>query len=112
MTKTFTTAALALAATVLPLSAAHAGEPRAADVSYADLDLSSEAGQAIFDRRIERAVEAVCGKMEGKPTFDRAVRECQAETRIAAKTSRDIAVAEYGRERLASKDRKIRLVAR
>ncbi|QIQ86034.1 UrcA family protein [Erythrobacter sp.] len=112
MTKTITTAAITFAASLLPLSAANAAEPRSADISYADLDLSSEAGQAIFDRRIEAAVEAVCGRTEGRPTFDRAVRECQAETRIAAKTSRDLAVAKYGQQQLARKDRKIRLVAR
>lgn len=112
MTKTFTTAALALAATLLPLGAANAAEPRAADVSYADLDLSSAAGQAIFDRRIENAVEAVCGTMEGRPTFDRAVRECQKDTRIAAYKSRDLAIANYGSGRLAAKSRTIRLVAR
>ena len=111
MTKTFNAAALALAATLLPLSAVNSAEPRSADVSYADLDLSSAAGKAILDRRIESAIEAVCGKMEGKPTFDGGVRECQQETRIAAMKSRDLAIAAYGK-RLASKDRKIRLVAR
>jgi UrcA family protein len=112
MTKTFAVAAIAFAAIALPLSATSAAEPRSADVSYAELDLSSEAGRAIFDRRIETAVEAVCGKMQGKPTFDRAVRDCQQETRIAAMKSRDLAVAAYGRDGLVRADRKIRLVAR
>ena len=112
MTKIFSTADIALAAPFLPLSASSAAEPRSADVSFAGLDLSSEAGQAIFDRRIENAVEAVCGSLTGKPTFDGAVRQCHKETRITARKSRDLAIANYGRGRLAESERKIRLVVR
>lgn len=112
MTKTFKTAAITLAATLLPLSAANATEPRSVEVSFADLNLSQEAGQKILNQRIENAVEAVCGKLTGKPTFDGVVRACQTETRFAAYNSRDLAIANYGSERFASMSRKIRLVAR
>ncbi len=112
--KNFTAVALtAAAALALPLSAANASEPRTVSISYGDLNLSSKAGQAILDRRINAAVEAVCGRIENRPTFDSAVRQCQSETRLTAQQSRDIAVASYDNGQLASNDRReIRLVAR
>lgn len=116
MTKTFTAAAIALAAFALPLtaplSAAQANEGATVSVSYADLDLSSEAGQEIFDRRIDRAIEQVCGSLTGRPTFDASVRSCQLETQAVAKQSRDLAVANYGDERLARTDRRIRFAVK
>lgn len=111
MTKTFATAALAIAAVAMPLSVAHASEGRNVTVSYADLDLSSKAGQQIFDRRIERAIESVCGRMTGRPTFDASTRDCQLETQAVAKSSRDVAVANYGNASLAAGERKIRFAA-
>ena len=51
-------------------------------VSYADLDLSSAAGQARLDRRIEAAVREVCGDATNFELARReAVRDCVAETR-------------------------------
>lgn len=108
MTKTFASAAIALAALALPFSAAQANEGATVSVSYADLDLSSKAGQDIFDRRIERAIEQVCGRMIGRPTFDASVRKCQTETKVSAQQSRDLAVESYGDVRLARSDRQIR----
>lgn len=45
---------------------AHAelGAPRSVVVSFADLDLGSEAGQARLDRRIAYAAETVCGPVD------------------------------------------------
>ena len=112
--KTITTAALAIAAAAaLPMSAANASEGRSVNVSYADLNLATEAGQQVFDRRIEKAIEQLCGKLEGHPTFDSSVRRCQMETRVAAMQSRDIAVASYNATQLARGERReIRLVIR
>lgn len=112
MTKTFATAALAIAAIAMPLSAAQASEGSSVTVSYADLDLSSEAGRDVFDRRIDRAIESVCGRMTGRPTFDSSIRTCQLETQAAAKESRDFAVANYGDARFAQNERKIRFAAK
>jgi UrcA family protein len=111
MTKTFTAAALAIAATLLPISAANAAEPRSVIVSYDGLDLSSRAGQAIFDRRIEKAVETVCGQLTNKAMLDGHIRECRQETLATARMSRDFAVANFGRERFAKAPRTIRFVA-
>jgi UrcA family protein len=110
---TFAAATFALATVALPLTAANASEPRAATISYADLNLSSEEGQAILDRRIANAVEQVCGKLENRPTFDAPIRKCQQETILTARQSRDLAVADYTGGRLALRgQREIRLVAR
>lgn len=112
MTTTIKSAAFALAAAALPISAAQADAPRTATISYDDLNLSSAKGKAIFDRRIEAAVEAVCGRLQNKPTLDSAVRTCQKETHVTAAASRDLAVANYNKRRLAGRDRTIRLVAK
>lgn len=116
--KTLSGAALAAAAALaLPLGAAQAAGQDSAEreitISYADLNLASQAGQMILDERIEDAIVKVCGTYEGRPTFDAAVRKCQQQTRINAMQSRDLAVANYGRAQLARGERReIRLVAR
>lgn len=111
--KTFAAASLAMAAATMPLSTAHASEGRTVEVGYADLDLSSKAGQQIFDRRIETAIEKVCGRMENHPALDSGIRKCQQQTRASAMRSRNLAVANYGNTRLAgSETRTIRFAAR
>ena len=56
--------------------------PQTRIVSYADLDLTTAAGQSRLDRRIEAAVRAVCGEATNFELARRqAVRECVAETR-------------------------------
>jgi len=58
-------ASFAMAAT--PLAAAHAaqdGEQRVVGVTFRDLDLSTEAGRAELDRRIDRAARSACGMEE------------------------------------------------
>lgn len=110
--KTITAALTAAAAFALPIHAANASEGQAVSISYADLNLASEAGQSILDRRIENAIEDVCGQLQGRPTFDSAVRKCQMQTRTTAMKSRDVAVANYGRTQLAQDDRVIRFAVR
>ncbi|MEO0462197.1 MAG: UrcA family protein [Pseudomonadota bacterium] len=77
---------------------------RAATINYADLNLGSQKGQEILDRRIEAALEKVCGRLENRPIFDGAVRKCQTQTRITAQRSRDLAIARYNNPQLASND--------
>ncbi len=55
MTKTLT-AAITLAL----LGAASAAQAQTAEVHFADLNLSSQAGQAELDRRVEGAARRVC----------------------------------------------------
>ena len=112
-TKTFTAGILAIAAAALPLTAAHASDEVSVEVGYADLNLATEKGQQIFDRRIERSIEKVCGRLTNHPTFDGAVRSCQKGTRVNAMRQRNIAVANYGKVQLAGNEtRTIRFAAR
>ncbi len=112
MTNVLTSTAIALAAVVLPLSTVTANELRSATVEYADLNLATSAGQAALDRRIKRAVNAVCGRMLNRPSLDATVRLCRTETMLIARQSRDLAVASYGDGTLAKADRKIRFAAK
>lgn len=63
MTRTFQTlsvAALVLAAVALPATAAETRRA-AVEVTYADLNLSSEEGAAALIRRLDQAAKQVCG---------------------------------------------------
>lgn len=77
----FAAAALASAVSVSPLIAKTV-TPEVRIVSHADLDLSSSAGRARLERRIDAAVRDVCGEAASFDLARReAVRECVAETR-------------------------------
>ncbi len=97
--KTFLT--LAAATHALVASPAAAQSPISANgqlvVSYADLDLSSEAGVRTLDRRIRTAVVQACGPVSD---YDLAgknqVRDCQDETLALARAQRDVAIAAAG----------------
>lgn len=106
-------AAFALTATIAaPAVSASAATQTNASVSYADLNLGSEQGRAVLDRRIANAVEQVCGRTTGNIGMDKAVKECRRTTLAAAKQSRDLAVADYASKRFAkASDKVIRLVA-
>ncbi|MEO0590739.1 MAG: UrcA family protein [Pseudomonadota bacterium] len=94
------------------LAGTRAGEAPSVSVSYADLNLSSEKGREVLDRRIERAIEKVCGRKRGKITLDTGIYACERKTRPAAYKARDLAVASYGENRLAGgPDKVIRLAA-
>lgn len=92
----FAAAALVSAATTTPLIAKPAS-PEVRTVSYADLDLSTSAGQARLERRIQAAVRDVCGMA---PSFDlarrQAVRECVAETRANVQAPGPLAAGLFG----------------
>lgn len=54
-------------------------------VPYADLDLSSAAGHATLERRIEAAVTAVCGEADIRNIrSSNAVAQCKVDTRAKA----------------------------
>jgi UrcA family protein len=69
-------------------------EQLSARVSFADLNLSSPAGRASFDRRIGYAIDALCGQV---PTanLDAAapVEKCRAAAQASASSQRQLAVA-------------------
>jgi UrcA family protein len=63
-------------------------------VSYADLDLSSEAGVRTLDRRIRTAVQQACGPVSDfDPAGKNRVRDCQDQTLALARAQRDVAIA-------------------
>ena len=66
----------------LAANPAHAGwsDPARQIVSYADLDLSTPAGVATLDGRIDRAIRKVCGKAYMDLNTSQAVRQCRKDT--------------------------------
>lgn len=84
-------AALTAAVSASPAAAKRIA-PEVRTVHYADLDLSSIAGRARLNRRIEAAVREVCGEA---PSFDlarrQAVRQCLTETRANVRLPASVA---------------------
>ncbi|WP_240953616.1 UrcA family protein [Sphingomonas sp. G-3-2-10] len=74
-------------------------------IAYADLNLTHAAGIAEFDRRIERAVDAVCPAPKIKSLADlQAVESCRAAAlnRASAQREKALASARINNETLAS----------
>jgi UrcA family protein len=102
MTKLLILAALAAAPLAQPAFAqpAPAPAPRTALVAHSDLDLATERGARTLDRRIWRAVVAVCGTapdydLEGKNE----VRQCRRDTRVVASAEAEQVIADAARVR-------------
>jgi UrcA family protein len=97
MTNRLVTVALAAVATlaaVQPATAQTADQYVSRTVSLAGLDLSSDSGRRIADRRIAKAVEAVCGsyatvETAGLPavTACRRVARASADRQLALRTT-------------------------
>ena len=110
--KTLLTLGLTLAAATLASTptAASAQEPvgaRQLVVSYADLDLRTERGQRVLDRRLRAAVEIACGPVSSAdPEGKNDVRTCRATSLADARAQRDIAIA------ARPSDRRIQVAAR
>lgn len=105
-------AALALGTTAILAAPASAQAAPSVTVSFADLNLSSEAGTQIFDRRIKNAIVNVCGgdaprDLRGRTTYNR----CLEKTAVAVQPMRDLAVSDYRKGQLAATDRMIRFAA-
>lgn len=72
--------------------------PDTVSISYADLNLASEAGRATFDNRLAYAARQVCGDYHHTELKWAAMsRTCQAEVIAAAQPSRDALVANQDR---------------
>lgn len=85
---------VSLAAVALAASPTSAQEVRQLVVSYADLDLSTDRGVRILDRRLRAAAVEACG-----PTSDADLagknnaRDCRLETLSTSRAQRDVAIA-------------------
>jgi UrcA family protein len=78
-------AAFAGVVAVSPAAAA-SSDPATHIVRYSDLDLSSKAGRATLDRRINHAVRMVCGTAGSAALHDKlSVEKCYATARASAK---------------------------
>jgi UrcA family protein len=88
-------AALLAAALTAPAVAQNpASPPTTLSVSYADLDLRSEAGVKILDQRIRNAVSAACGIPSPADAYGKErVEKCRDEARGRAHARRSILVA-------------------
>ena len=93
--KTITTLAAALVATLAAPALAQDGPaPRSVAVSYADLDLASEAGRRSFDNRLRQAVREVCGAASPADLHGQnLVNACRDQLTARATRQRDIALA-------------------
>lgn len=95
-------AAAAIAVTVTGFSASASAQSRitrTAEVSYADLDLTSADGQRTLDGRIKGAVRKVCGSYDSKSLREAADHgNCMQEAKMSAKRAKVslIARAEAG----------------
>src|SRR3546814_16942363 len=100
MTKLLIFAAHAAAFLAQPAPAQPASAPRTAVVAHADLDLATHKGVKTLDRRIWRAVVAVCGTA---PDYDlegrNDVRECRRNTRALASAKAEQVIAAATRVR-------------
>jgi UrcA family protein len=94
-TKLITLVALSPFALALVSTPASAQDSRT--VSYGDLDLSSQAGIAQLDRRIENAIQSVCDS--GDPTLraKMAERRCRASASADVSGPREMAIAGSGK---------------
>jgi UrcA family protein len=82
---------LALLAFAVPAIAETARVP----VSYSGLDLTTPAGVAALDARIENAVQEICGQPFPASLQSRfAIRRCQDEARASVQSQRSSALAQ------------------
>jgi UrcA family protein len=105
-------AAAALAAGLLTLGVAASpamAQEISVRVSYADLNLASDSGREILDRRIANAADQLCGAFSPlELTWAAAVRACQAETIALTQPQRDAALR-HGTVQISSADRAVRV---
>ena len=70
-------------------------------VSYADLDLTSPAGQAALDRRLNAAIRQVCGRpFPIDLQTHRQVQQCRSETAAIVQAQRNDAFAQANSNRV------------
>ncbi|WP_338244174.1 UrcA family protein [Aurantiacibacter hainanensis] len=93
MTKTFTFAAAAIAAAIVSSPAAADDQFRSANVTYADLGLTRDAGVDSLDTRIRMAVNRVCATSSSPDRSEmRWERNCRLRTMEQVVVARDEAV--------------------
>ena len=113
MNTVFKSTAIALCLTAIPTAALANQKNDTIEVSYTDLNLASEYGIKVLDRRISSAIEKVCGGPAPRDVDGAMkVRRCIARTKPLVSGQRDLAIDSYRTDRLASTARVIRLTAK
>jgi UrcA family protein len=96
---------IVLVASVAAASPAQAESTRI--VSYADLDLSSPAGQSALDRRIDNAVRQMCGRaFPSDLQTQHQVRQCREQTAAEVQAQRNDAFAQAQNNRIQLSSRR------
>ena len=88
--------AFALAALVAthPSTAFANNEPPSEKVHYGDLNLASEDGIKALDRRLDRAVQRVCGQATVRELYQQqAIEKCRKDTMRSIQGEREFAIA-------------------
>ena len=76
------------------VSASAQDAPKVVVVSYTDLNLTHADGVALLDRRLDGAVEKVCGKLEPRNlALNVEIRACRRETSQSMQAERNFAIA-------------------
>jgi len=87
-------AALAVAAVLVVPTVSQAAETNSMVVSYADLNLASEAGTQVLQRRITSAAETLCGYQETRQfALVTATKGCRKDAIEGSRTAYEAAVA-------------------
>lgn len=103
--------AAALGAVLLVALPAAAGTGKSTRVFYSDLDLTAPAGKKALERRIARAVDAVCGS----PAHSRDLvanghrKRCVATTLESARPAVELALRNAATRQLAARDQNVRV---
>lgn len=86
--------ALAALTATIPASAIAGAEARSETVSYGDLNLATPAGIEALDRRLDRAVERVCGSNSSRTLqVRRDIERCEADAWQSIQDDREFAIA-------------------
>ena len=86
--------AIAFALAALSVTPAAAGGPPTEKVPYGDLNLGTDAGIEALDRRLDRAVERVCGDAAfTNLSAQRRIEQCREKTWQSIEDERRFAIA-------------------
>ena len=105
MIRIITATALALA------SLAGTAHAETVTVSYADLNLSNQAGVKVLNRRVAAAITKVCGEVDPKNLSEAGyITKCRAAAKM--NTAQQIASAVNSSERVATNDSGVHVASR
>lgn len=97
--------AAAITAALIASAPAVAGGAKSVKVSYADLNLSSTSGKALFAERIDAAVDHVCGVgIDRDLMMQAAAKRCAANVRESARPAIELAHRNAANRQLAARD--------